>query len=86
MGGFYNQTAAKYFAPYEKATSNDQYYSSNYALAKLNSNFYGAGIRIAPPTGVLGMQHISMLELRYGHYTQNIVMNADVISMNLKFK
>lgn len=83
---FYAQTAAKYFDPYEMATSNDQYYSSNYALAKLNSNFYGAGIRIAPPKGVLGIQHISMLELRYGHYTQNIGMNADVISMNLKFK
>jgi hypothetical protein len=34
----------------------------------------------------LGMQHLSMLELRYGHYTKNIGMVSDIISMNLRFK
>ncbi len=83
---FYNQTAIKYFAPYGAHTQQDQYYVSNYDLSKFASNFYGAGLRIAPPKGIFNLQHFSMLELRYGHYTKNIGMNSDIISMNLKFK
>lgn len=83
---FYNQTAIKYFAPYQQHTAQDLYYSSNYDLSKFNSHFFGAGIRIAPPTGVFNIQHFSMIELRYGHYTKNTGMNSDILSMNLKFK
>ena len=66
--------------------SADQYYTSNYALSKFTSNFFGAGIRLAPPKGILGMQNFTVLEIRYGHYSQNIDLNSDVISLNLKFK
>ena len=83
---YYDQSAIKYFAPYELHTIQDQYYTSNYDLSKFNSNFFGAGIRIAPPKGIFGKQHFNMIELRYGHYTKNIGMNSDIISMNLKFK
>lgn len=83
---FYSQTAIKYFAPYEVHTVQDQYYSSNYDLSGFNSNFIGAGIRMAPPKGVLGMQHFNMLEIRYGHYTKNINMNANIVSLNIKVK
>ena len=83
---YYDQTAVKYFAGYEMHTSKDQYYTSNYDLSKFHSDFFGANIRFAPPKGVFGMQHLSMLELRYGHYAKNIGMNANVISLNLKFK
>ncbi|WP_316785231.1 DUF3570 domain-containing protein [Pedobacter frigiditerrae] len=83
---YYTQTAAKYFAPYQTHTIADQYYNSNYDLSKFNSNFYGAGIRFAPPKGILGLQHLSMLELRYGHYTKNINMSSDIISLNIKYK
>lgn len=83
---YYTQTAAKYFAPFQTHTAADQYYNSNYDLSKFNSNFYGAGIRFAPPKGVLGMQHFSMLEIRYGHYAKNINMSSDIISLNIKYK
>ena len=83
---YYTQTAAKYFAPYQAHSATEQYYNSNYDLAKFNSNFFGAGIRFAPPKGILGLQSISMLELRYGHYTKNINMSADIISLNIKYK
>ncbi|HEY8658113.1 MAG TPA: DUF3570 domain-containing protein [Hanamia sp.] len=83
---FYNQSAIKYFAPYEQHTLQDQYYTSNYDQSKFNSNFYGTGIRIAPPKAIFGLQHLSTIELRYGHYTKNIGMNSNIISMNLKFK
>ena len=83
---FYTQSAIKYFAAYKVHTAADQYFTSNYDMSKFSSNFYGTGIRIAPPTGVFGLEHLSMLELRYGHYTKNIGMNSNIISMNLKFK
>ena len=65
---FYQQTAADYFKPYQVHTAADQYYTSNYDLSKFNSNFFGAGFRIAPPKGVFNIQHLNALELRYGHY------------------
>ncbi len=83
---FYSQSASKYFAPYEAHTVAEQYYTSNYDYSKFASNFFGAGIRIAPPKGVFGIQDFTMIELRYGHYTKNIDMQSNIVSMNLKFK
>ncbi len=82
---FYTQTAAKYFAPYEQHLQSDTYYTSNYALSKFSSNFFGAGFRIAPPKGIFGT-HLSTMEIRYGHYTQNTDLISDIISLNLQFK
>jgi len=83
---FYNQTAVKYFAPYQQHNTTEIFYTSNYDLSKFNSNFYGAGFRIAPPSGVFKIQHLNMLELRYGHYTKTTGLNSDIITLNLKFK
>ena len=83
---YYSQSAIKYFKPYGMHTSQDAYYSSNYDLSKFNSNFFGAGIKITPPKGIFGHERFNMLELRYGHYAKNIGMNANSISLNLRFK
>jgi hypothetical protein len=83
---FYNQSAARYFAPYEVHNPNDQYYTSNYEFSKFNSQFYGLGFRIAPPTGVFGIQNLHELEIRYGHYTQTTDLVSNVVSVSLGFK
>jgi hypothetical protein len=83
---FYNQSAVKYFAPYAQHTAQNDFYTSNYDLSKFNSNFLGAGIRLAPPGGVFGVKHWNMLEIRYGHYTKDINMNANIVSLNIKYK
>lgn len=83
---YYVQTAIKYFASYEAHFWGEKYYTSNYDLSAFNSQFFGAGIRLTPPKGVFGIQNLNMLELRYGHYTKNIGMQSDIISLNLKFK
>lgn len=83
---YYTQSAVKYFAPYQQHSGSDQYYTSNYDLSKFSSNFVGAGIRLAPPRGVFGLQHFNMIELRYGHYMKNINMSSNIVSVNLKFK
>ena len=82
---YYTQSAVKYFAGYEEHTAQDQYYTSNYALSAFSSQFFGLGIRLAPPKGVLGTG-LNALEIRYGHYTQTTDLVSDVISVNLKFK
>ena len=83
---FYQQTGSTYFAPYKQHTIADEYRSSNYALSEFNSNFWGAGIRMAPPKAVIKAIHLNTLELRYGHYQRTTNMNANIISLNLKFK
>ena len=83
---FYSQTAVKYFAANQQHTGQDTYFTSNYDLSKFNSNFLGAGIRLAPPNGVLNWDRLNMIELRYGHYTKNIAMNANIVTLNIKFK
>jgi uncharacterized protein DUF3570 len=83
---YYTQNASKYFAGFREHTASDAHYTSNYDLSKFHSSFMGAGLRIAPPKGVLGIRHFSMLEVRYGHYAKNIDMNANVITLNLKGK
>ncbi len=82
---YYVQTAVKYFAPYEQHKETDQFYTSNYALSAFSSQFFGIGLRTAPPKGVFGT-HISALELRVGHYLQTTDLVSNVISMNLTFK
>jgi Protein of unknown function (DUF3570) len=81
----YIQSAARYFAPYKEHKEQDQYFTSNYALASFTSNLFGAGIRLAPPKGIL-MKELRVLELRYSHYMQTTNLNANIISLNLTFK
>lgn len=83
---FYNQSAARYFAPYGEHSPTDQYYTSNYEYAKFSSQFFGVGFRVAPPNGVFGWQGLHELEVRYGHYTQTTDLTSDVISLSLGFK
>lgn len=82
---YYVQTAVKYFAAYGKHTAQDQYYTSNYALSSLNSNYLGVGMRLAPPDGIL-KTHLNSLEVRYGHYMQSTDLNSNIISFEFKFK
>lgn len=83
---YYSQQGVDYFAPYKAHKVTDQFYTSNYDLSTFHSSFYGAGIRLAPPDHVFGINHLASLELRYGHYTKNIGMQSDIVSLNLGFK
>jgi len=83
---FYTQQAVDYFAAYQAHTAVDTYFTSNYDLSAFDSHFLGAGIRLAPPKGVLGNPHFNMIEVRYGHYNRTNNMNSNIVSMNLRFK
>jgi len=82
---YYTQTAATYFGAYGTHTASDKYFTSNYALSALTSQFVGAGIHLAPPKGILN-QHFNALDLRYGHYTQSTELYASVLTFAFTFK
>ncbi|MCZ4225092.1 DUF3570 domain-containing protein [Pedobacter rhodius] len=81
-----NQVGTRYFAPYGQHSPSEQYFTSDYDLSTLTSDFYGAGIRFAPPNCVFGWQRLNMLELRYGHYSRLTSLVSNIVSLNLKFK
>lgn len=81
---FYHQGAVDYFAPTKAHNNTEEFYTSNYDLSKFNSNFYGAGFRMAPPEGIFHIHQLNSLELRYGHYQRTTGMKSDIVSLNLK--
>jgi hypothetical protein len=80
------QVGTRYFAPYGEHSPTAIYYTSDYDLSSLHSNFVGANLRLSPPNGVFGWQHLNTLELRYGHYMRSTGLNSDILTMALKFK
>ncbi len=83
---FYTQQGIDYFSPYRSHALTDRFFSSNYDLSSFDSHFFGAGLKIDPPRGILGNKHWTMIELRYGHYKRSNTLSSDIVSMNLKFK
>jgi hypothetical protein len=83
---YYTQTAIDYFKAKQLHAISEKYYSSNYDLSAFNSNFYGAGFKLMPLNGVLGIKKINMIEFRYGHYSRSNGLSSNILSMNLKFK
>jgi hypothetical protein len=81
-----NQSGTKYFASYGQHNPTATYFTSDYDLSSLSSDFFGTGIRLTPPKGVFGVQRLNMVELRYGHYVRSTSLLSDVVSLNLKFK
>lgn len=81
-----NQQGSRYFAPYGQHSVTETFYTSDYDLSTFTSNFVGLNVRLAPPNGVFGWQHLSMLELRLGHYMRSTGLNSNIATLNLKFK
>ena len=83
---FYKQTAAKYFRPRGEHALSQKYFTSNYDLSEFTSSFLGAALRYAPVNGVLGMQNFGSVELRYGHYTRSVGLNANLVTLLIQYK
>jgi hypothetical protein len=83
---FNSQTAVKYFGQINSHKLTESYYTSDFDISDFRSAFWGAGIRIAPPDGVLGIKHWNTAELRYGHYNRSNGMVANIITLSAKFK
>ena len=84
---FYNQTGAKYFAPYERHLSTEQFYTSDYDLSPFSANQFGMGIKYRDATtskklfGLVGLKNIT---LNFNHYNRSDGFNANIISIGTK--
>ena len=81
-----NQQGTRYFAPYGQHNVNETYYTSDYDLSTLTSNFIGLNVRLAPPNGVFGIQQFNTLELRAGHYMRSTGLTSNIVTLAMKFK
>ncbi|WP_254884000.1 DUF3570 domain-containing protein [Aquimarina sp. TRL1] len=84
---FYKQTAADYFAPFNKHLSSEEYYTSDYDLSEFNANQFGFGITY---TDILTQMRIWKLgvkniDLRYSLYERNTGLRANLISGGVTF-
>lgn len=98
MYRYYEQTAAKYFAPFGEhlytatGTPVDEFYTSDYDLAKLTNQKYGGGFRISPVYGIhkwkIGAKNsltFKSFETRYAVYRRSDGLKASSLSVNFSF-
>ena len=83
---YYNQTAAKYFAPYETHLSTETYYTSDYDLSAFSARQIGLGIKYKDITTRIhfykfGIKNIS---LNYNYYRRTNGMFAHIVSLGTK--
>lgn len=83
---YYKQRAVKYFNSYGQHVVNEDFYTSDFDLSSLTSNFMGVGLRFAPPGGVAGFNRLNAIELRYGHYERSTGLSSNIITLLTKFK
>ncbi|MCB0549676.1 MAG: DUF3570 domain-containing protein [Phaeodactylibacter sp.] len=92
---YHNQTAADYFLPYKEHTLSEEFYTSDYDLAALDSHTFGMGVRYAPVNGLArikwpvgkkkGVMLLRGFDLRYAHYQRAPSLKANVVSLGLNF-
>ncbi len=87
MYRYYIQTAAKYFAPYEKHLSTEEYFTSDYDLSAFNAKQYGFGVNytdIFANGRVLGLG-IKNIDFRFNHYVRSDGLNANIGTLGFHF-
>ncbi len=91
---FHTQTAADYFKPYKEHDLTQDFYTSDYDLAALQSHNFGFGIHFAPLNGLARIKVpfvekrkivFKGVDLRYSHYRRNTGLRANNVSLGLKF-
>jgi len=84
---FYNQTQARYFAPYETHVTTEKYYTSDYDLSAFSAQQYGIGVKYSD---ILTKKHLwkfglKNLNLNYNYYTRDTGLKSHIISFGSKF-
>jgi len=97
MWRYYEQTAAKYFAPFGEHPINtswepaEEFYTSDYDLSALINRKYGGGFRISPVYGIHKWKFknnsfvFKTIEGRYAIYRRSDGLKAESVSINFGF-
>ncbi len=84
---FYNQSAAKYFAPFEQHLSTETFYTSDYDLSQYNANQFGFGINY---TDIFTKLHVwkfglKSVDIKFSKYQRDTGLSASIVTGGLKF-
>lgn len=84
---YYTQTAADYFAAYNKHLSTNEFYTSDYDLSEFTANQYGFGVNYTDIFTTLHIWKFGMksIDLEYNRYDRNTSFNANIFALSLKF-
>lgn len=84
---YYTQSESDYFAPYDEHLSTEEFYTSDYDLSTFDAHQYGFGVNY---TDIFTGSHIwkfglKNIDLRYNHYSRSDGLEADILSLGMKF-
>jgi len=84
---YYTQTAAKYFAPYEKHLSADEFYTSDYDLSEFSANQYGFGVTYTDIFTNFSILKFGLksIDLKFNQYERDSGLKASIIVGGFKF-
>jgi hypothetical protein len=87
MYRFYTQTQSKYYAPYEKHLSTEQYYTSDPDLATFDANQYGFGVSYTDifTGGKIWKFGLKNIDFRFNQYRRSDRLTANIASIGFKF-
>lgn len=81
----YQQTQARYFAPYKQHQLSEVFFTSDYDLSSFSSQLFGVGLRLAPAKGIL-IKPLNALSLRYGAYRRSTGLTSSILTVHLSYK
>lgn len=79
----HSQTASKYFAGYGHHELDEEFYTSDFDLANLITNKFGASIRLVPFTKIMGLK---ALDIRFAHFNRNDGLSGNILSAEVSFE
>lgn len=87
MYRYYKQQQSKYFAPFEKHISTEQYYTSDYDLSTFDANQFGFGLNYVDiftnfKISKFGLKNV---DFRFNHYSRSDGLKANIASIGFKF-
>lgn len=87
MYRYYSQQQSKYFAPFEKHFSTEEYYTSDYDLSSFNANQYGFGLNYVDIFTNFSIWKFGLknIDFRFNHYNRNDGLKANIGSLGFKF-
>jgi hypothetical protein len=83
---FYAQSSADYFAGYRQHARQESFYTSDYDLSRFTSHLEGLNLRLNAAEGILGINKLNTLEVRYGHYSRSNGLVSNSVSLAVTFK
>lgn len=83
---YYTQQGVKYFAKYQQHDLVEEFYTSDYDLSTLTSQMMGLGVHYSPPGGVMKIEKLNAVELRYGYYKRSTGLTANIITLMVRLK